>query len=229
MIKGAKKMKMMIYAGLIYLLAVVLLTAGCSQSTTEMESTSDFGSNEEIVIETTVETAVTFDSLSEVVEFTDFIVTGKVIAEELFDASMNTTIYTVSIDQIIKGMIEEETIDVYEQKGTYPVGEHTIFFLGGWSSPLYPNPVFTSISKDMIVTSNGGKKSQSVIQAYHDIDLLTSEVLKIARSYSGPQAEVTKTIKEAKDFNELVNLSDYILYPSQGINGGKSTSKGCYL
>lgn len=185
------------------ILVVFILLAGCSGTM----------SNEYSQAEKMVEfsTEFIFTSLDEVVEYAPFIVHGEIIKEEEFDT--DTAKYTVSIFEIIKGIIEEREIEVYQTKGTYQLKDQALLFLDGWADELYPNPLYTSISPDTIfILDHEAVKGEESLISTKDTTQFLADVKEKAQQSVQVQAKVRATIEKAKDQQELLELSQHVIH-----------------
>jgi len=95
------------------------------------------------------------ESLNGVITESDVIVMGKVVGYEKFDEYTNR--YSFQINESVKGIIENKTIDVYEAKNLLADNNEYLLFLSSFDSSAYPSTVYTSIHKDLIVPINHSK------------------------------------------------------------------------
>jgi hypothetical protein len=152
-----------------------------------------------------------FTNIAEVVEMAEFIVIGEVInEEEILEGSSK---YSIKVNEVIKGIVEDTHIDVYELSNFHKVNDKAILFLSGWADPLYPNPIYTLLSMDTIFKISGEQLTgNQLLLASNDKEQFINQVKEISKNYAGSQKKVEKVISKPTDSSELIGLSQHVIH-----------------
>lgn len=193
-----KKIKIIIIVS-----ALLLLLAGCNE-----HRETDL-SYENVNIESSKE--FEFTNIDEVVEMAEFIVIGEIVNEEEF--SEGSSKYSIKVEEVIKGIVENTHIDVYELSNFFEVNERAILFLSGWTDPLYPAPLYTSLSMDTIFKISGEQLTgNQLLLASNNKEQFINQVKETSKNYAGSQKKVEKVISKPTDSSELIGLSQHVIH-----------------
>ncbi|UFJ39757.1 hypothetical protein LOK74_17100 [Brevibacillus humidisoli] len=155
------------------------------------------------------ETLIEYKDVNDLVQHADNIVIGTVTQADAFKGDA-TYVYTIKVDNRLKG-VSEQSIDVYEQKGSLQIGSQYLLFLEYWENELYPRPVYTSVGDESIIeVAEGGLKGNEKYTAGKKLNNLLAD---ISRS-PGLKAAKEKTfhIKEKpNNHKDLIESADHIL------------------
>lgn len=194
---------------LLSLVGTVLLN-GCSSSSSQFSSTE---LKPTTISRSEGQLSVEMETLDSLIEYADNIVIGTVLSEEEFSDS-STYKYTFSVRKDIKGDIDGQEIDVYEDYGNLEVDKEYLLFLEYWESELYPNPVYTSIGHKedsiILIEKDSLKGSDKILQEKKSL----KEMIQYIENNSGIKVKKNKgfKIKNKPDNDlDLVNSSDYVL------------------
>lgn len=157
------------------------------------------------------------ESIDDLIAVSHYIVVGKTVSEEQF--SSNSYKYIFAVDNYLKGDAYSDRIEVYESKSIVhkaevkiEFGNEYLLFLDYYESELWPNPSHASMTEYSNIKINGNSLiGDSRFIGNMDRDQLIDYILK------SPLLTVTTQrdydIKdEAKDVEDLINSSDYIIY-----------------
>jgi hypothetical protein len=152
-----------------------------------------------------------FTDINEVVEMAEFIVIGEIVnEEEILEGSSK---YSIKVDEVIKGIVEDTHIDVYELSNSFEISEKAILFLNGWADPLYPDPLYTSLSMDTIFKISGEQLSgNQLLLASNNKEKFINQVKEMSKKYAGSQKKVEKVISKPTDTLELIELSQHVIH-----------------
>lgn len=152
-----------------------------------------------------------FTNINEVVELAEFIVIGEIVnKEEFYEGSSK---YSIKVDEVIKGIVADTHIDVYELSNFLEVNDKAILFLSGWADPLYPDPLYTLLSMDTIFKFDGEQLSgNQLLLASNDKDQFINQIKEISKKFDSNQKKVEKVILKPTDSSELIGLSQHVIH-----------------
>ena len=166
-----------------------------------------------------------FNSLDQVIDYADAIVTGVVVKEEAFNDDISK--YTLSVESNLKASTSNN-IEVYELNGKMITGNSYILFLVELNHPLYSENSYTSFEKNMIINLNEKQsiKENKLLNNETDINNIVKLINKSDKRYSKQKKNYT-VINKLNSVKELAEESDYILYikPTEVIKLNKNVSE----
>ncbi|MDR5659029.1 hypothetical protein RH915_05965 [Serpentinicella sp. ANB-PHB4] len=143
----------------------------------------------------------TFDTLEQVIAYSDKIILGTVTDVEDFNQTVSK--YTLLIDKNLKSDTNEEKIEVYESQEKLLKGNSYILFLENLDHPLYSEHSYTSFEKNLIleVVENETVTKSKIFNNETDLN-------KIMKKINKSDYTVVEQNKDYKVINKLDSIKD---------------------
>jgi hypothetical protein len=158
-----------------------------------------------------VDTDLQCESLDDLIGFAESIVVGTVVESEFFSEDSGADKNIVKVNKCLKGEAPQGSIDVYENAGILEVGKEYLLFLWRSESSLYPKPIYSPVveSSGMVIDGDSFKGSEKFVQGRTVAEMI--DYILSSPRLTEQYRTVEKVRDNAKDFGELVSLSDTII------------------
>jgi hypothetical protein len=158
------------------------------------------------------ESLVQFESVNDLIKYSDNVVLGKVIEDNEF--SKTTREYTFTVENSLKGSVNSLKIKVYETNGTLNLGNKYILFLESSQSEYFPDTSYTSVDKDAIIKVDEKElfcKKSGLVEDSKNINAFIQKI-KTSPYISYIREKSTDRELVASTEDDLYTKSDYVFH-----------------
>ena len=189
-------------------LIVATLHFGLSNQQVEAAKNGDFSS---VDVEVLYSGKRSYSNIDDFAKYADTIVVGTIIEEAPYNGTGSR--YVLSVEEVLKGEAKSK-ISVYDEKGLIAVGKKHLVFLESSESSLYGDIMYSRIHTDSIFEFEMGQVSRGRLDKLKGLksEKEIIESLKKSDAIKQGKKKEYKVKDEAKDFDELVALSDGIAH-----------------